>query len=87
MRKSALIGALMAAASAGVGMPGIAIRAGGNAFRGFAPRKSTASIASTGRGFGRYYGKHTNANANARRRLQIERGQLTASNGLVTGTI
>jgi len=85
MRKSALIGALMAAAQAGVGMPGIAMRAGGNAFRGFAPRKSTASIASTGRGWNRFFGKNHQTNESARRRLQIERGQLTASNGLVTG--
>ncbi len=85
MRMTGLKTALMMAAAGGYGMPGIAMRAGGNVFRGFAPRKSTASIASAGRGWSRSYVKHTNTNANARRCIQIERGQLTASNGLVTG--
>lgn len=85
MRKSALIGALMAAAAAGVGMPGIAMRAGGSRFRGHAVRKSVALAGSRSRGWGRCLGHNPQTNESARRRSQIDRGQLTASNGLVLG--
>lgn len=82
MRKSALIQALMQAAVAGVGMPGIAQRVNKSVYRGHAARKSVASTWWSGQ---RFHGKNHQTNESARRRIQIERGQLTASNGLVTG--